>query len=144
MRSGFWSRWCWRWLPQPVQVVTAEVEYVDISETDRQDGQARVRVRERYMAAALLAGTLLRIGLKSGEAVTVGAAVASILPNPAALLDVRTREDAEQLVGAPEAQEARAQPWCAGTEQAQARIDADRIACPGHPGCTHAQPVRAR
>ena len=112
--------------PQPVLVETAEVTRGHFEETIVEDG--KTRVRERYTVAAPLAGTLLRIGLKSGDAVTIGAVVASILPNPAPLLDVRAREDAEQRVGAAEAQQARAAALVAQAEstEAQARIDADR------------------
>ena len=112
--------------PQPVLVETAEVTRGHFEETIVEDG--KTRVRERYTVAAPLAGTLLRIGLKSGDAVTVGAVVASILANPAPLLDARAREDAEQRVGAAEAQQARAAALVAQAEstEAQARIDADR------------------
>jgi HlyD family secretion protein len=112
--------------PRPVDVEVAEVVRGHFEETIVEDG--KTRVRERYTVAAPVAGTLLRIGLKAGDAVTAGSVVGSILPNPAPLLDFRARQEAEQRLGAAEAAEARTAFMMALTEgtAAQARIDADR------------------
>jgi HlyD family secretion protein len=88
----------------------------------------KTRVREHYTIAAPVAGTLLRIGLKAGDTVTAGMAVASILPNLAPLLDTRARQEAEQRLGAAQAAEARTAALTVQTEAAatQAGIDAER------------------
>jgi HlyD family secretion protein len=100
--------------PRPVDVEVAHVVRGHFEETILEDG--KTRVRERYTVAAPIAGTLLRIGLKAGDAVTAEAVVASILPNPAPLLDARARQETEQRLGAAEAAEART----------EARVDAER------------------
>ena len=116
----------WAFWSPAVEVETAAVRRARFEETIREDGQTRVR--ERYVVAAPLAGTLLRIALKAGEPVKADEVVASILPNRAPLLDPRARQEAEQRLGASEATLERA---AALVEQAegvadQARVDADR------------------
>ncbi len=112
--------------PRPVDVETAQVTRGHFEETIVEDG--KTRVRERYTVSAPVAGTLLRIGLKAGDAVSVGTVVASILPNPSPLLDVRTQQMAEARVGAAEAAEARAAALVAQAEgkAAQARVEVER------------------
>ena len=112
--------------PRPVDVETAVVKRGHFEETIVEDG--KTRVRERYTVSAPVAGTLLRIGLKAGDAVSVGTVVASILPNPSPLLDVRTQQMAEARVGAAEAAEARAAALVAQAEgkAAQARVEVER------------------
>jgi HlyD family secretion protein len=112
--------------PRAVDVETAVVKRGQFEETIVEDG--KTRVRERYTISAPVAGSLLRIGLKAGDAVSVGAQVASILPNPSPLLDIRMRQAAEARVGAAEAAEARAAALVAQAEgaAAQARVEAAR------------------
>jgi HlyD family secretion protein len=112
--------------PRPVDVEVAHVVRGHFEETILEDG--KTRVRERYTVAAPIAGTLLRIGLKAGDAVTAEAVVASILPNPAPLLDARARQETEQRLGAAEAAEARTAALVAQAEATatQARVDAER------------------
>jgi HlyD family secretion protein len=109
-----------------VDVEVAHVVRGHFEETILEDG--KTRVRERYTVAAPIAGTLLRIGLKAGDAVTAEAVVASILPNPAPLLDARARQETEQRLGAAEAAEARTAALVAQAEATatQARVDAER------------------
>jgi HlyD family secretion protein len=109
--------------PRPVDVEVAHVVRGHFEETILEDG--KTRVRERYTVAAPIAGTLLRIGLKAGDAVTAEAVVASILPNPAPLLDARARQETEQRLGAAEAAEARTAALVAQAEATatQARVD---------------------
>ncbi|MGA9014829.1 MAG: efflux transporter periplasmic adaptor subunit, partial [Acetobacteraceae bacterium] len=64
----------WAFWPSPVVVETARVQRQHFEETILEDGQTRVR--ERYVVAAPLAGTLLRIELKAGAQVEAGADVA--------------------------------------------------------------------
>src|SRR5579872_860545 len=112
--------------PRPVDVEVARVTRGHFEVSIVEDG--KTRVRERYTIAAPVAGTLLRIALKAGDAVTAGDAVASILPNLAPLLDTRARQEAEQRVGAAEASEARTAALVVQAEAtaSQARIDAER------------------
>jgi HlyD family secretion protein len=112
--------------PRPIDVEVAQVVRGHFEETILEDG--KTRVRERYTVAAPIAGTLLRIGLKAGDAVTAESVVASILPNPAPLLDARARQETEQRLGAAEAAEARTAALVAQAEAtvAQARVDAER------------------
>ena len=91
--------------PRTVDVEMARVVRGHFEASIVEDG--KTRVRERYTIAAPVAGTLLRIGLKAGDTVTAGMAVASILPNLAPLLDARARQEAEQRLGAAQAAEAR-------------------------------------
>jgi HlyD family secretion protein len=112
--------------PRPVDVEVARVARGHFEASIVEDG--KTRVRERYTIAAPVAGTLLRIGLKAGDAVTAGTAVASILPNLAPLLDARARQEAEQRLGAAEGAEARTAALMVQAEATatQARIDAER------------------
>lgn len=115
----------WALLPQPIEVETAVVSRGPFEETILEDG--KTRVRERYVVAAPLAGTLLRVGLKPGDAVAAGATVAEILPNRAPLLDARARQEAEQRLGAAEATEARAVAALAGATAARAQALNDAV-----------------
>jgi HlyD family secretion protein len=112
--------------PRPVDVEMARVVRGHFEASIVEDG--KTRVRERYTIAPPVAGTLLRIGLKAGDTVTTGMAVASILPNLAPLLDTRARQEAEQRLGAAQAAEARTAALTVQTEAAatQAGIDAER------------------
>jgi HlyD family secretion protein len=112
--------------PRPVDVAVARVARGHFEASIVEDG--KTQVRERYTIAAPVAGTLLRIGLKAGDAVTAGTAVASILPNLAPLLDARARQEAEQRLGAAEGAEARTAALMVQAEATatQARIDAER------------------
>ena len=113
------------WTPA-VEVETAVVRQGHFEETIREDGQTRVR--ERYVVAAPLAGTLLRIALKAGDTVKAGDVVASIQPNRAPLLDPRARIEAEQRLGAAEATLQRTAAVVAQAEGVarQAETEADR------------------
>jgi HlyD family secretion protein len=112
--------------PRPVDVEVARVVRGHFEASIVEDG--KTQVRERYTIAAPVAGTLLRIGLKAGDAVTTGMAVASILPNLVPLLDARARQEAEQRLGAAEGAEARTAALMVQAEATatQARIDAER------------------
>jgi HlyD family secretion protein len=116
----------WAFWPSPLLVETAWAQRQHFEETILEDGQTRVR--ERYVVAAPLAGTLLRVELKAGDQIEAGAEVASILPNRPPLLDLRARQEAEQRLGAAEAAMARASAVMARLEGVaeQARVDADR------------------
>lgn len=81
-----WSMW-----PKPVPVEVGAVARGPLTVTVDEDGRARVV--DRYLVTAPLAGTLARIELRAGDAVTTGAVVARVAPLPAPLLDPRTRTE---------------------------------------------------
>lgn len=79
--------------PSAVQVDTGDVSRGVLRVVVEEDG--RTRVRNRYVVAAPLAGTLARIELRPGDDVVEGTEVARITPLPAPLLDPRSRAEAE-------------------------------------------------
>ncbi len=104
-------------MPQPVLVETGAVTRGSFQQTIDEDG--KTRVRERYVVAAPLAGRLLRIELKAGDAVEKGTLLALIMPSMPALLDVRTERELEERIGAAEAAKLRS---AAAVERAQAAL----------------------
>ncbi len=76
------------------------------------DEMGKTRVRDRYVVSSPIAGNLMRIELRAGDAVEAGAAVAHIVPLEPVLLDPRARVEAQaRLAGA-----------AAGQRQARAAI----------------------
>ena len=108
-------------MPKPVKVDVAEVVRGRFEQTVDDDG--KTCVRERYTVSAPLAGTLLRISLKTGDPVEIGSVLASIVPNPSPLLEPRTRQELEQRLGAAEARKMHA---AAAVERARANLDQAR------------------
>jgi len=108
----------WWLMPGPVRVETATVVRAPFVATVDEDG--KTRVRERYVVAAPLAGVSTRVRLKPGDRVDTGSVIASILPTPAALLDPRSRREAEERLGAAEATRERTQ---AAVERTRAQFD---------------------
>lgn len=86
----------WSLLPRPVPVEVMTVRRGRLTVTV--DDEGRTRVRDRYVVAAPLAGTLARIELHPGDEVAAGTVVARIAPQPAPLLDPRTRSELEGRV----------------------------------------------
>jgi len=85
--------------PKPLDVQTARVTRGPMRVTADDDG--KTRVRERYMVAAPVSGTLSRVELHAGDAVEPGTVIARLLPLPSPLLDPRAREVAvEELASA--------------------------------------------
>lgn len=118
----------WALRPQPVSVETIEVTEGTFEQTVDEDG--KTRVRDRYVVAAPLAGRMMRIALKAGDAVEADAVVATLLPHAPLLQDVRTVRELEARAAAADASRLRA---VAMEERAasglhQARVDADRNA----------------
>ena len=62
------------------------------------DEEGRTRVRDRFVVAAPVAGRVLRIELEAGDPVKRGAQVASVRAEPPALLDARSRAEAEAAI----------------------------------------------
>jgi HlyD family secretion protein len=96
----------WSFMPQPLEVETAEVTKGAFVQTIDEDG--RTRVHSRYVVSAPLAGRLERIALLEGDGVEKNAVLANISPAVPALLDVRTEQELKARVGAAEAGKLRA------------------------------------
>jgi HlyD family secretion protein len=67
------------------------------------EDDGRTRVRDRYVVSAPVAGRLLRLQARAGDVVSADEVIATILPSLPALLDPRTRSEAEERLGAAEA-----------------------------------------
>ena len=92
--GGFW----WAFRPQPMRVEVAQVRQGLFEQTVDEDG--KTRVRERYVVSAPLAGRLARIGLKAGDEVRKGMAVAVLSPSAPAMIDARAARELAERVGA--------------------------------------------
>ena len=123
----------WAAMPGPVPVETAAVTTGRFVARIEEDG--KTRVRDRYVVAAPLAGRLTRIKAKVGDHVKVDDILAAISPSPAPLMDPRSRQEAEERLGAAEAnlerakavvERSRAQSEQANTDLARARTLAER------------------
>jgi HlyD family secretion protein len=86
------------WLPQPVPVDAAAAVQQPMEVTVDEDG--RTRVKDRYIISAPVYGNLARIGLRAGAKVEEGQVLARLAPLSPALLDPRSRAEAEARVAA--------------------------------------------
>lgn len=77
--------------PQPTEVDVVRARRGEIRVTVDEDGTTRVK--DRYVVAAPLAGSLARIELRAGDAIREGDVIARILPSASPLLDARTRAE---------------------------------------------------
>ena len=129
----------WAYWPAAVAVETAAVAEGRFEASISEDG--RTRVRDRYVVSAPLAGRLLRVRVRAGDAVEAGAVVATILPLLPAMLDARSRQEAEQRLGAGEAAlaEALALVERARAQRGQAEADARRTRTLGERGVASVQ-----
>ncbi len=109
------------WFPKPLPVDAATARRGALRVTV--DEAARARVKDRFVVSAPLAGTLLRIGLRAGDPIEAGAVVARIVPPTPALLDARTRAEAEARVATAAAQKGQARATAARAEIARDRAD---------------------
>ncbi len=80
-------------MPKPVAVSTAKVAKGPLRVTVEEEG--KTRVRDRFVVSAPVAGFARRIGLRIGDKVTRGQAVAELEPALPVALDVRSRAEAE-------------------------------------------------
>ncbi|HEY6175559.1 MAG TPA: efflux RND transporter periplasmic adaptor subunit, partial [Kofleriaceae bacterium] len=80
------------WMPKPVDVDVATVQYGPLAVEVDEDGQTRVH--ERFVVSAPITGNLQRIELDAGAAVTAGDVLARIDPPAPLLLDDRSRGEA--------------------------------------------------
>ena len=108
----------WAFAPRPVDVDAATVTRGAFSKTIDEDG--KTRVRERYVVSAPLAGQLLRVELKPGDAVEAGTLLATLVPSAPTLFDARTERELAERLGAAEAEQLRAG---AAIERAHVALD---------------------
>ena len=117
----------WAFMPSPAEV---EVDAVVQGRFERAiEEEGKTRLRERYLVSSPVAGRLARLDLKQGDAVELGATVATLWPADPGLLDARTRAEQTARMGALQASTIRAQTRVASTQAAlnQARIDLQRL-----------------
>jgi HlyD family secretion protein len=111
----------WLFRDAPVEVDSARVVRGVFTLLVEEDGVTRVR--DRYVVAAPVAGMLVRPALRPGDKVARGDAVAVILPNPAQMLDARTRNELAARVEAASAQASRARSVLRQAEAAAFQAD---------------------
>lgn len=90
---GFW--------PQAIPVQTATVERAPLQVIVEEEGETRVT--ERYIITSPLAASVRRIGLKAGDMVEQGQALAQLDPPQPAILDSRSHAGARARVESAEA-----------------------------------------
>ena len=94
--------------PQPVSVETLPVTRGRMQVTINEDGVTRVR--ERYEVSSPVAGQLMRIELRSGDAIKAGETLlATLRPTDPSLLDAREVAETEALAAAAKAAVERAE-----------------------------------
>jgi HlyD family secretion protein len=86
----------WAWLPKPVPVDVATVGRGMLRVTVDEDG--RTRVKDRYVVSAPLLASTARSELHPGDHVSERQLLARLMPLEPALLDARTRAQAERRV----------------------------------------------
>lgn len=91
------------WLPKPVVVETAVARRGPLEVTVEEEG--KTRVRERFVVTAPISGNLWRVEREVGDAIEKGEVLAKISPPDPALLDPRTRDEAQARLAAALAQE---------------------------------------
>ncbi|HSD89145.1 MAG TPA: HlyD family efflux transporter periplasmic adaptor subunit [Kofleriaceae bacterium] len=91
------------WMPKPVSVELGSVARMPLEVEVDEDGQTRVR--DRFVVASPITGTLQRIELEPGAKVEPGTTVAKIEPPTPALLDERSRREAAARLDAAVAHE---------------------------------------
>jgi len=94
--GGLW----WAFAPQPIAVDIVPVETGDLLITIDDEGLAKIR--DVYEISTPVGGELLRIPVEVGDTVSAGTVVATIVPQQSALLDPRSRAEAEAAVRAGE------------------------------------------
>ncbi len=88
--------------PQPVQADFATAVRGSMRVTIDEEGETRIH--DRFVVSAPVAGRVLRIDLEPGDTVRAGrTTIASFLPSEPALLDARSRAEAEARVRVAEA-----------------------------------------
>ena len=108
----------WAFMPRPAEVEIAIVTLGRFERSVQEDG--KTRLRDRYVVSTPLMGRVARIDLKQGDAVEMGATVATLWPVSPALLDERSRAEQVAHTGAMQASVAKTQ---ANMERAKAALD---------------------
>lgn len=108
----------WALMPKPVEVDLATVDRGPLAVTVEEEGETRVR--DRFVVSSPVAGRVLRIDLEPGDRVEAGQTVAVMEPAGPALLDVRSRAEAQAGAEAARAAQEGAE---AELEQAEAARD---------------------
>ena len=113
--------------PKPVQVDVGTVTRGPLVVTV--DDEGKTRVRDRFVVSTPVGGRVLRIELEPGDRVARGAVVARVRAEMPALLDARSRGEAQAAVDAAQATvgQARAEEQRARTTLAQVQRDASRL-----------------
>jgi len=88
-------------LPKPANVDTAKVKRGAFSVAVEEEG--KTRVKERFVLSAPVSGYMRRITLDAGDTVKKGQIVAELEPLRSAVLDPRSKAEAEAAVSAAEA-----------------------------------------
>ena len=101
---GFW--------PAALSVQSAEVTRGDLQVVVEEEGVTAVQ--DRYVVSAPVAGRLQRLRLESGDAISAGDTVATVMAPTAPILDGRMRAEAEARLAGAEA----------GVESAERQVDA--------------------
>jgi HlyD family secretion protein len=96
----------WAFAPRALAVDVARSRFGPFETTIEED--ARTRLADRYVVSAPLAGRLQRLALREGDEVAAGAALGSLQPALAPMLDERTLAELSARVGMAEAGRARA------------------------------------
>ncbi len=91
----------WAFAPRPVAVETAVVERGRFESAIEEDG--RTRLKDRYAISAPTTARLERIRLREGDRVAVGDPVAVLTPVMPAMVDERSRSEAQARLRAAEA-----------------------------------------
>lgn len=108
----------WGFWPRAVPVETADVARRPLAVTVEEE--ARTRIKERYVLYAPVAGFLRRVEVEAGDRAPKDAVLALLDPTPPAVLDPRSRAEAEARVAAARAELGRRE---AGARQAAAESE---------------------
>jgi HlyD family secretion protein len=130
--------------PRAVVVDLAQVSRGPLVVTVDEEG--RTRVRDRFTVTAPVTGRVLRIELEPGDRVTRGDVIARVQPEMPALLDARTRAEANAAVESAEASlgHARAEEQRARAAHAQAQRELARVRRLTAAGVTTTQDLESR
>ncbi len=96
----------WAFAPRPIEVELATVTQGPFETTIDEDG--KTRLTDRYVVSAPLAGRLVRITLKEGDAVAIDTPLAVLIAVLPAMLDARTQRELQARVQAAQDNVARA------------------------------------
>jgi HlyD family secretion protein len=111
--------------PRPVPVESVRAARTSLTVAIEESGT--VRIKDRFVVSAPVAGTLGRIAFEVGDTVKAGTPVAELAPMAAPLLDPRSRSEAEARVGAALSTEGQAGAQVARARAAQDQAEQDLV-----------------